>query len=223
MAIFTPPFELTPRNYRDGYYEYRRLIRLFPSRIALITRVFNQFIYEVFNVFPVAGSVVSSKGVKLGSGPRVVGSVSGPLGGFLPITTSTWTYLPPDPPEAAVPATPAVEPPFVDTRQLENADTWLPALPQTVALPYVYTPEQAEFMAKRTYEDLKALENSRLITVPWRYPLVMGQLIRLQQTGYEDYIGRVKSIEVNQTGKQQTRTVLLVEAKPLPDQEVINL
>jgi hypothetical protein len=87
----------------------------------------------------------------------------------------------------------------------------------------VYTPEQAEFMAKRTYEDLKALENSRLITVPWRYPLVMGQLIRLQQTGYEDYIGRVKSIEVNQTGKQQTRTVLLVEAKPLPDQEVINL
>lgn len=115
-----------------------------------------------------------------------------------------------------IPAPPVLPPPAIPRPKVICSDSFTQSLreryksvPKTVRVRFVYTPAQANAVARLKLSLTNGLKDSRSITVSFRKQISMGQRVRLDDDSGRRYLGAVYGIEINQTGKIVTKTIML--------------
>jgi hypothetical protein len=158
-------------------------------------------IYEIPN-----GSIMSDQGLVYPS-VTVGAPALLPYGSSPGASTFSYTVLPPSQPKPTPVPTPVAVP--SDPRTPLKDREWVRRDEERVSHPYVYTKEQAAFVAKRIARDNEASSKARLYVFPWQFPINVGNWVSLAQPGQTPFYGKVYAMEYNATGPQCTKSVLV--------------
>jgi len=128
------------------------------------------------------------------------GTTTGPS-----ITIVTYIPAPPQPPPPAIP-----QPVVVCSDNLSRAlQERYKNLPRTTRKRFVYSPAQADAVARRELSLTNGLKDSRSVTVSLGLQIGIGQRVEVVDDSDERFVGIVHGVEINQTGRVVTKTLLL--------------
>lgn len=115
-----------------------------------------------------------------------------------------------------IPAPPVLPAPAVPRPQVICSDNYTRTitarykkLPRAERVRFVYTPQQADTVAARKLSLSNGLKDSRSVTISFGLQIGIGQKVELDDDSGSRYVGRVYGVELNQTGKLVTKTLML--------------